>query len=279
LAKPKAKKQAKKGKSQKRRLPRFAWLAIALGIVAIVAFARTYPSSEPVNPNNSGQPTAAIIDQLSLLETDERFITNVTRDLEHYGFVVDTYHGNAVTVDLYKNLPSHGYKLIVLRAHSGLMRKHGSSTYPEITFLFTGEKYGQYKYSKEQLTDQIVPATMAGDYPAVFAVNSKFINHTMKGKFNNTIIIMTGCSGLKFDDLASAFIEKGASSYIGYDATVLLNYSDETAAYLVGQLCHNATIEEATMGAVLQKGRDPIYYARPEYFPPQSGNKTLKELM
>lgn len=278
MAKSKAKKHIK-GKSANRGIPWFAWLGIALGIVAIVAFFHIYPVNEPSQPDNIGQPRAAVIDQLSLLETNEGFITNITRNLEHYGFVVDTYHGDAVTVDLYKNLPSQGYKLIVFRAHSGLMRKHGSSTYPEITFLFTGEKYGQYKYSKEQLTDQIVPATMPGDYPAVFAVNSEFINHTMKGKFNNTIIIMTGCSGLKFDDLASAFIEKGASSYIGYDATVLLNYSDETADYLVGELCHNATIKEATMSAVFQKGRDPIYYARPEYFPLQSGNKTLEELI
>ena len=46
MGKIRAKKQTK-GKSRKKGLPWFAWLGIALGIVATIAFVRTYPINRP----------------------------------------------------------------------------------------------------------------------------------------------------------------------------------------------------------------------------------------
>jgi hypothetical protein len=278
LAKPKAKKQAKKGMPQKRRLPWFAWLAIALGIVAIVAFARTYPSSEPVNPNNSGQPTAAIIDQLSAFgHPNQEFIEEITGDLQNYGFQVDLYQGDEITVDLYRSLPKQGYKLIIFRAHSGLVQAEGQ---PLKTSLFTNELYSPTKYVKEQLNGELLEARVAEGYPFYFAIDSKFITESMKGHFNSTFIIVNGCSCFYLDDLAQAFISKGASSYLAWNRTVDVDYVDNATAYLVGQLCgEKVTIEEAVTNTMNVIGPDPKYKAWLKYYPPQSGDSTLKELV
>ena len=39
--------------------------------------------------------------------------------------------------------------------------------------------------------------------------------------FDGTVIIMMGCDSLHYTDMATAFVEKGAAAYIGWDASVL----------------------------------------------------------
>jgi len=252
-------------------------LIIILLVIVTLVFLPSCGDS-PDSPNNS--PKAAIIDQLYLLGPNQAFIDEVKGELEDYGFEVDVYQGDKVTVELYKSLPSYGYKLIIFRAHAGLMRKEGSSITPPITFLFTGEKYSQHRYSIEQLTEEIVPAEMPGDYPLVFAVNSRFITRRVEGEFDNAVIIMAGCSCLKYSDLADGFMGKGASAYTGYDATVGLNYSDESSAYLVEQLCSgNLTIKEAVERTIANKGRDPQWEATLRYWPLETANETLRKLI
>jgi hypothetical protein len=52
-------------------------------------------------------------------------VGNVTKELEDYGFEVDVYQGDNITVDFYRRLPTYGYRLIVFRAHSGLLAEDG----------------------------------------------------------------------------------------------------------------------------------------------------------
>ena len=251
-------------------------LLIPLIILAVA----TLPSCNDSPDSSNNTPKAAIIDQLYLLEPNQEFIDEVKGELEDYGFEVDVHQGDEVTVELYRNLPSYGYKLIVFRAHAGLMRKEGSSITPEITFLFTGEKSSKLKYPVEQLIERIVPANMTADYPPVFAVNSEFVTKSMNGEFDHTVIIMTGCTCLKYSDLADGFVEKGASAYIGFDASVLLDYSDESSAYLLQQLCSgNVTIKEAVDRTMADKGRDPQWGAELRYWPAETANETLRTLI
>ena len=84
MTRAKAKKQVK-GKPTKRGLPWFAWLLIALAIAGVVVIVRIYPMGQP-SPDNVGKPRAVIVDQLSSLQENEAFITEVTGELEDYGF-------------------------------------------------------------------------------------------------------------------------------------------------------------------------------------------------
>ena len=53
---------------------------------------------------------------------------------------------------------------------------------------------------------------------AYVGISQKYITEKMKGSFNDAIIFNTACQSLKGNDgLASAFLEKGAKVYLGYD--------------------------------------------------------------
>ena len=183
------------------------------------------PACSPASSNPAELPRAAIIDQLYSLQPNKAFISQVTQELQDYGFEVDLYQGDEVTVELYKKLPSYGHSLIIFRAHSGLLGKEGKVT--KRTCLFTNEPYSERKHISEQLSDQLAKARIDKHHPWVFGIGDKFVTQSMEGEFDNTLIIMMGCSCLHLDDLAQAFMENGASAYLAWDATVDLGYVDK----------------------------------------------------
>jgi hypothetical protein len=276
LSKAKAKKQSK-GKARKRGLPWFAWLLIALGIACVVVFVRLYPTGQP-SPNNGGELRAVIVDQLSSMRENEEFVANVTKELEDYGFEVDLYQGGNITVEFYRELPTHGYRLIIFRAHSGLLAEDEETK--DRTVLFTNEDYRWFRHYEEQVDDRLVMARVGEGYPMVFGIPPKFIRESMEGKFDDAVVIMMGCSGLFLRDLAPAFIDEGASVYVGWNGSVELYYVDEATPYLVEKLCSgNLTIEEAVDSTMEVIGPDPEHKAGLEYYPSDIGDKTLQELI
>ena len=221
---------------------------------------------------------AAIIDQLSVLLPNPSFIEQTTRELEDYGFKVDVYTGNAVTVDLYRELPVYDYKLIVFRVHSGLLGVDPKVT--NRTWLYTNEPYSKTSHIVEQLGDQVTFAKTHDDAPWCFAISAEFINESMKSKFNNTAIIMMGCDALHFKDMAQAFIEKGASTYIAWDTSVILDYVDDATPFLIENLCSDElSVKEASARTMAEKGRDPEYDSLLKYYPEQSAQQTLGQLI
>jgi hypothetical protein len=283
LAKAKTKNQFKgkqaKSKPLFRGLPWFAWLLIALAIAGVVVFVRIYIMGPPP-VNNGGEPKAAIVDQLSSFQENEAFIGNVTKELEDYGFEVDLYQGDNITVDFYRDLPTHGYKLIVFRAHSGILEGEEQTYYK--TTLFTNEEFRWDKHQLDVLADRLFMASIAEGYPWVFSISPKFISESMSPEFDGTVIIMMGCAGIYQTDMAEAFIDKGASAYLAWDASVDLDYVDEATPYLIGQLCsENTTIKEAVDSTMDVIGPDPEHEAELKYYPyyqSSIGDKTLEEL-
>ena len=254
--------------------PHLAFLLLLTLLTTSLLFlsACSQAPSTPTEP-----PKAAIIDQLYSLQPNEAFISQVTKELEDYGFEVDIYKSDDVTVDLYRKLPSHGYKLILFRAHSGLLGREGEII--KRTCLFTNEPYSETKHVTEQLSDQLAMARIDENHPWVFGIGDRFVTQNMEGGFDNTVTIMMGCSCLYLDDLAQAFIDKGASCYLAWDATVDLGYVDEATSYLIKQLCiEKVTIKKAVTTTMNVIGPDPKYGAVLQFFPQPSGNKTLKEL-
>jgi len=221
---------------------------------------------------------AAIVDQLYSLQPNEAAIKQMTQELEDYGFEVDIYQGDEVTVDLYRQLPGHGYKLIIFRAHSGLLRSQEEQI--RRTCLFTNEPYSQTKHVAEQLSDQLAMARIDENHPWVFGIGAKFVTESMAGSFPNTVIVMMGCSCLYIYDLAQAFIENGASTYTGWDASVSLDYVDEATPILVTNLYRQGmTIKAAVDETMAQVGPDPSFHASLKYYPTESGNKTVRALI
>lgn len=285
MSRAKTKKQTK-GKLTEGGSLWYAWLLIAIGVAGIVVFVRTVPMSQSPG-DRAGNSTAAIIDQLSSLQENDDFIGNVTRELEDYGFEVDVYQGNNVTVDLYRKLPTLGYKLIIFRAHSGILEQDGEVMLR--TVLFTNEDYTESKYALEQVYEQLVMGGACQGCPMMFGITPRFVraegligqDKDMLGKFDDTVIIMMGCSGIALDDMARAFVDKGASAYLAWDRSVELYYVDDATPYLIHQLCsEEQTIREAVDSTMAVKGPDPNYGAELLYYPPSdNGDKTLEELV
>jgi hypothetical protein len=288
LSKAKAKTQTK-GKPSKGGSLWFAWLLVAIGAAGIVIFVRTGPMSQS-RPDHAGNATAAIIDQLSAgFQENEQFTANVTGELENYGLEVDLYQGNNITVDLYHRLPTYGYKLIIFRAHSGILEQDGEVV--KRTVLFTNEPYNESDYRLEQAYEQLTRGGACQGCPMMFGITPEFVRAQsvfdqatdMNGEFGDTVIIVMGCSGIALPDMAQAFIDKGASVYLAWDRSVELYYVDKAVPYLMNQLCSEGrTIRQAVDKTMEAIGADPNYGAELIfYYDPAShnGDKTLKELI
>ena len=224
---------------------------------------------------------AAIVDQLDIRQPNPDFIAQSKKILESFGLQVDVWRGSQVTVDFYRNLPSMGYRFILLRVHSGtLMELKGNQTVelPD-TYLFTAENYTSKRYAADQLSDKVSYAVMDENTSEVFAVNSKFVRDS-KGSFNRTIILSMGCESFRHTDLEQAFMAKGASIYIGWSDVVTLDHVDRVTLQLIRDYFSGGmTIQQGIADISQQIGPDPYFGSYLKFSPETSGTRTMKELL
>ncbi|MCL6579224.1 MAG: hypothetical protein K6T73_07540 [Candidatus Bathyarchaeota archaeon] len=184
---------------------------------------------------------AAIIDQIgenypSDSEMTREFNETSTNILEQAGFSVTYHKRETVTVNFFKELAKYDYGIIILRAHYA---KRSSETEVDV---FTSEEYseGLYDYvSRGNYTWE------PGKF--YFAITPDFIKN-LDGSFPKSIIIAMGCWSLKseYEEMADAFIQKGATVYIGWTEEVDIGHSDnETVRLLRMLLEENKSIADA----------------------------------
>jgi hypothetical protein len=251
-------------------------------LVLILLAALLLPVSCGNTPDDSpGIPKAAIVDQLYLLEPDPSFIAEATRMLEMAGFEVDVWQGADITVDFYRKLSTMGYRFIVFRVHSGVLLQLKGEEVVEMenTYFFTSENYTSTRYVADQLSDKVSYAIMAENYPNVFAVNSELFRDA-KGNYNRTVILAMGCESYRYDDLPKAFVEKGASAYIGWSGVVSLEHVDKVTLDLLKNLCTGGmAIADAVSVTMTDIGPDPYFDSFLKVYPQESGSRTVAELI
>ena len=207
---------------------------------------------------------AAIVDHLSTSWPNAAFVGECTAILAGAGFEVDYYKGEDVTVELYRDLPTHGYKLIILRVHSAYVPKYLSLA------MFTSEPYTKQRYVYEQLRNRVASGYIEpfeeGD-PRYLVITDKFVRSSMEGSFDGALIVMMGCRGIK-KCAASAFIEKGAMAYVGWDGLVSARHTDEaTIQFLKHLLVERQTIGAAATKAMEDVGRESQYKSTLLFWP------------
>lgn len=247
--------------------------AIIISSIVVAISLNFFWSSEPeVNK-------AALVDHLSLTSPNQSFVDDATEILEQAGYTVDYYPGEEVTVEFYKSLPTHGYRLIILRVHSAATVLEGNEIVEAPVSLFTSENYSQTRYVWEQLNGQLVVALYTVSEPlCYFGIAPKFVTTSMNGKFQNTIVIMMGCEGLSNPTVAEAFVEKGAEVYIGWNQGVLASHTDTATTQLLKHLItEKQTIEQAVENTMEEIGPDPVYNSLLIYYPISSGNYTIEK--
>lgn len=150
----------KNGKHGRKTLPTWIVVISLLSIVLIglgLSVSRPFSSSkhaqslEAESQFTSFTPTAVvgIVDQF--YNESPSFTDQAVRFLDGRGISVKVHRDEEVNVELYRNLATYGYRLIILRVHAGVCgRLEGNQT-----FIFTAQKYATGSYMFEQLTDQI----------------------------------------------------------------------------------------------------------------------------
>jgi len=266
-----------KGNPRNRRFPWYLWavmgLVVCLGITLLVI---TNPFT-PTTPVRTDSLKAAIVDQLSETSPNPAFIQHVTLELQNTGFTVDLYKADDVTVNFYRQLPGHGYKLIIFRVHAGLLENNAGSG--SNIWLFTSQPYSRLQFYLAQLRNQVTAAKVTNTTDNVFAVSAGFITDCVRHNFNNTVIINMGCSAFSSPEIAQAYVQRGASAFIGWDANVGISYADDATSALVDKLCaQNQTIKQATDETVNEKGPDPNNQAFLHFYPQSTTDKTILQL-
>ena len=224
-----------------------------------------------VTSGPSGLKTAAIVDQLSLTQPNQDFVASATNVLEQAGYRVDYFPGEEVTVDFYRDLPTHDYDLIILRVHSGIAEETdlttGEKTKREYVSLFTGEPYRKGKYPQEEI-GRLGKAEYYEGAPPLFGIGPDFITDSMRGSFDETLIIMMGCDGLRSQRTAQAFLDKGASAFVSWSRSVSASHTDVATERLLRKLLIDGLpVGDAVAQTAAEVGPDPVYGARLRVLP------------
>lgn len=256
----------------KHKLKRRVYGLIPLAICIIVLTYFFFPHQEQI-PVNEG---VTIVDLF--YSTNPQFTNEVTAFLTSKDITTKTYKDTNITVDFYRQLPKYGSSLIVLRIHAGVLEH--DPTKP--TFLFTEEPYNTYEYLLEQLSEQIQSGKVDPDDSAeepVFTIGPLFVTTSMEGSFSDSIVVMSSCLGLYTEQLAQAFIERGAKAFISWDEKVGLTHTDEAIMVLLRSLIEEGmTIREAVEKAMNDVGPDTAYNSILHYYPQEAGNIKLVNL-
>ena len=236
-----------------------AALAIVVSAVAVGAWLLLGGSDEPPGP-----PTAAIVDQLSLTAPNPEFAEEATALLEEAGYEVDYFPGEEVTVDFYRELPTHGYDLVLLRAHAAGTDFGDDEKTSDVT-LFTSEAVSE-KYGKEQRSRLVrgvgytAQQMEAGDL--LFGIPPAFVEHAMHGDFDGATVVLMGCDVLRAENMAQAFVERGADTVVGWDRTVSASHTDAaTLSMLRHMFDEELSAQDAAEAAMAEVGPDPYWEA------------------
>lgn len=264
----KKRKKSSKRIFQKKSLCAIVFAIFVFSVVLVYSSLHSLPSQ-----TSQTQLKAALVDHLSLTAPNQTFIQKATGTLEQAGYIVDYYPGEEVTVEFYRNLPTHDYRLIILRVHSGFIMGGGTTI-----FLFSSEPYSTRKYVYEQLTDQIAMTRLSGGGSTYFGINENFVKLSMKGTFNNATIIMMGCNGLTHTTMAEAFTQKGAQAYLSWNEPVSASRTDtSTTQLLQSLLIKRQTIRQAVENTMKEVGPDPAHNSTLTYYPPKAADQTIED--
>ncbi len=211
----------------------------------------------------SAGPKVAIVDQLSLTQPNPEFVSSTRTLLAEAGYLVDYFEGEQVTVDLYRSLPQRDYDMIILRVHAGITTEvdasSGERTETEYVSLFTGEPYTPGKYPDEEL-NRLGRARYYEDADPLFGIGPDFVTDSMEGRFNDTLIVMMGCDGLRSQRTAQAFLDKGAQAFVSWTQPVSASHTDAATQRLLERLLiEGQTTSEAVRQTAAELGPDPAY--------------------
>jgi len=257
---------------------------IAAASVALLATVGTTSGLLLWASSDSDEPRAVIVDQLSFTDPNPEFLDRATSMLEAAGYDVDYVPPEQVTVDFYRDLPRHGYDVIVVRSHSSQLRQRRrpvvlsgptptlaeSVVTESVVAMFTNEPYSRTAHVDEQRAEQLSVAS----YPErpergpFFGVTLEFVQGEMRGNFGGATFILMGCGGLSSTGMAQALVDRGVGKFISWDDEVTATHTDRATEQLLRHLlADQRDPEKAIAQTMAEVGRDPHFGSQLLVFP------------
>lgn len=236
-----------------------AFFAVALLIgAAALSFALLSGGGDG---DDDGLLTAAIIDQLALTYPNPDFTDEASQLLSDAGYAVDYVPGEDVTVDFYRELPERDYDMIVLRIHAAQVRIAAPDSPIALPELFTAEPYSLNEHVRERGEGYLGPVAYSlEDEEQYFGIGPAFVAERMQGDLGDATVVMMGCNGLISEQMAEAFIRRGAGAFISWDDLVSVGHTDAATLNLLGHLLVDGLDPTAAAAATMADvGPDPFY--------------------
>ncbi|MCW4052325.1 MAG: hypothetical protein NWE78_03820 [Candidatus Bathyarchaeota archaeon] len=202
-------------------------LLVSLIILVSLMIYYTILKSSPEGWNS------AIVDQLTIQkQLDNPTFKDISSSiLNDSGYDTKYFPGDSVTINFLRDLPAKSGKILLLRAHSAVRND------TDWVDIFTSEPYLPGMYTDLAQNRQISKAQMYSFEDWYFAIGPKFINASMRGKFDSDcIIVLMGCNSLNQTSMAKALVGKGARAVIGWTSWIEANYTDTMTLKLLGYL-------------------------------------------
>jgi len=155
----------------------------------------------------------------------------------------------------------------VARTHSLAIKEQDRQS----VWMFTGEKYTENKYIKEQLAGQVsrgVPflsSAAAKDKEEaakqrLFIIGSKFVDEEMTGRFPGTTLILGGCDTLSYPFMAKSLVNRGASAVIGWYGLVSLFDNDRVTLKVLEEILINGQDPDDAVDFVMKYYDNAMQY-------------------
>ena len=235
----------------------FFGVALLIGVAALT-YALLAGGGDDAQPRPL---TAVIVDQLALTYPNPEFVEEATQTLRDAGYAVDYVPGEDVTVDFYRDLPSQGYDMVVLRIHAARHQNNQSGTEILLPELFTAEPYSLTEHTWEREQGYLGSvAYYEGDEETFFGIGPAFVAARMRGNFDGATVVMMGCNGLISDQMAAAFIRRGAGAFVSWDDLVSAAHTDAATLSLLGHMFGDELSPgDAAVATMNDVGPDPYY--------------------
>jgi hypothetical protein len=233
----------------------------ALGLALLIYGLWPQPAREIPELHNFEGPTAAIVDQLGTSNPNPDFVENATTLLENAGYNVVYVPAEQVTVDFYRYLPAQKLDVILLRNHASAsaVDDNGETVVEDSVSLSTSEPISD-NYPTERNARRLGAFAPIGEDALYFSIRWDFFKYDAVGEFDDSVIVMMGCEGLRANKTAHTFLEKGASSVVGWSNLVSAPHMDQATLYLLEQwLAREKSLVEAVTSTRLDIGPDPAF--------------------
>ena len=237
----------------------FGVIAAVFAVVAITFTLFDGDGDGTGDAEPDGPLRAAIVDQLDLTFPNQLFREEATATLEAAGYEVEYIPGELVTVDYYRELATHDYDLIVLRIHAARSLTTNDGQPLQLAELFTSERFSR-DHAYELETGQVGSVVYEEGGDVYFGIGPLFVVDSMIGDFDGATIVMMGCNGLISEQMAEAFVRKGAGSFISWNDLVSVTHTDAATLNLLDQmLVNNLSSSDAAAATMAEVGPDPYY--------------------